>query len=151
MSMSTEILSPLEIIRLCLTFTHNALKRAMLLMMSTIPTASFIFDMRVATQYASPPSPIYPQGDRVCYQPVGPQAKDLPSLHLTSSRAMWKGSWRNCGSFSQPFTIVLPAVSRACISLTICSVSSVSWNASRSSHGPPGRGEHHPGAAAVYQ
>src|SRR5436309_10848863 len=75
------------------------------------PTASFIFDMRAATQYASPTYPIYLQGDCVCYQPVGPQAKDLPSPHLTSSPAMWKGSWRTCGSFSQPFTTVLHAVS----------------------------------------
>jgi hypothetical protein len=41
------------------------------------PTATFVFDMRAAAQYASPAYPAYDQEASVCYQPVGLPVQDL--------------------------------------------------------------------------
>jgi hypothetical protein len=41
------------------------------------PTATFVFDMRAAPQYAPPVYPAYHQEAPICYQPVGLPAKDL--------------------------------------------------------------------------
>jgi hypothetical protein len=46
------------------------------------PTATFVFDMRAAAQYAPPAYPAYHQEVSVCYQPVGLPAKDLLCLRL---------------------------------------------------------------------